>query len=96
MVNDENNYSDNPYKINIRPRLDKKRIFIMIVLILLLFCILLTTNHIKNVIKEYKVYKQYEAQLDSIKHQEEEKQAKIQEKIDKKKKEKNPQLTDIR
>ena len=41
-------------------------------------------------------YKQYEAQLNSIKHQEEEKQAKIKEETEKKKKERNPQLTDIR
>ncbi len=46
----------------------------MVILILLLFCILLTINHIKNLMEEYiKVYKQYEAQLNSIKHQEEEK-----------------------
>ena len=62
-------------------------------------CNLLNPNNnhtIKNLMEEYKVYKQYEAQLNSIKHQEEEKQAKIKEETEKKKKERNPQLTDIR
>ena len=86
MVNDDNDYKLDVYKIDTRTKLDKKRIFIMVILILLLFCILLTINHIK----------QYEAQLNSIKHQEEEKQAKIKEETEKKKKERNPQLTDIR
>ena len=79
MVNDDNDYKLDVYKIDTRTKLDKKRIFIMVILILLLFCILLTINHIKNLMEEYKVYKQYEAQLNSIKHQEEEKQAKIKE-----------------
>ena len=93
MVNDDNDYKLDVYKIDTRTKLDKKRIFIMVILILLLFCILLTINHIKNLMEEYK---QYEAQLNSIKHQEEEKQAKIKEETEKKKKERNPQLTDIR
>ena len=93
MVNDDNDYKLDVYKIDTRTKLDKKRIFIMVILILLLFCILLTINHIKNLME---VYKQYEAQLNSIKHQEEEKQAKIKEETEKKKKERNPQLTDIR
>ena len=96
MVNDDNDYKLDVYKIDTRTKLDKKRIFIMVILILLLFCILLTINHIKNLMEEYKVYKQYEAQLNSIKHQEEEKQAKIKEETEKKKKERNPQLTYIR
>ena len=87
MVNDDNDYKLDVYKIDTRTKLDKKRIFIMVILILLLFCILLTINHIKNLMEEYKVYKQYEAQLNSIKHQEEEKQAKIKEETEKKKKE---------
>ena len=56
MVNDDNDYKLNIYKIDTRTKLDKKRIFIMVILILLLFCILLTINHIKNVMEEYKVY----------------------------------------
>ena len=94
MVNDDNDYKLDVYKIDTRTKLDKKRIFIMVILILLLFCILLTINHIKNLMEEYKVYKQYEAQLNSIKHQEEEKQAKIKEETEKKKKEEAKRLID--
>jgi uncharacterized membrane protein len=55
--------------------MDKKRIFIMVILILLLFCILLTINHIKNLMEEYKDFDfdsylsgvSEEAVLDSIK-----------------------------
>ena len=53
MVNDDNDYKLDVYKIDTRTKLDKKRIFIMVILILLLFCILLTINHIKNLMEEY-------------------------------------------
>ena len=52
MVNDDNDYKLDVYKIDTRTKLDKKRIFIMVILILLLFCILLTINHIKNLMEE--------------------------------------------
>lgn len=95
MVND-NEQEINIYKMNTKRRLDKKRIFICITVALLILCVILTGNHIAKTMAEYKVYKQYEAQLNAIKQQEEEKQAKIAEEKEKKRKEKIPQLTDVR
>ena len=46
--------------------------------------------------EEYKVFKQYEAQLQSIQHQEQEKQAKIQAEKERKRQEKIPKLTEVR
>ena len=93
---DDNEYQLNIYKIDTKVKIDKKRVIIVILIILSFICIILTGNYISKITKGYKVYKQYEAQLNSIKHQEEEKQAKIKEETEKKKKERNPQLTDIR
>lgn len=94
MVNDE--HEINIYEIDTKIKLDKRRIFISIAIILLIVCVILTGNHISITVAEYKVYKQYEAQLNAIKQQEEEKQTKIAEEKERKRKEKIPQLTDVR
>lgn len=86
----------NIYKMNIKRRIDKKRIFICLSIVLLIICVILTGNYIARTVAEYKVYKQYEAQLNAIKQQEEEKQAKIAEEKERKRKERIPQLTDVR
>ena len=72
MVNDDE-YQVNIYKLNVNQKLDKRKILIIILIILSFLCVILTGNYITKTVKEYKVYKQYEAQLNSIQHQEEEK-----------------------
>lgn len=94
MVNDE--HEVNIYEIDTKRKIDKRKIFISIAIILLMVCVILTANHILITVAEYKVYKQYEAQLNAIKQQEEEKQAKIAEEKERKRKEKIPQLTSVR
>lgn len=94
MVNDE--YQLDIYKIDTKEKIDKKKVFIVIVIILALICSILTVKYVNRTLKEYKAYKQYEAQLNTIKHQEEEKQAKMEEEIERKRQEKIPKLTDTR
>lgn len=94
MVKDE--YQLDIYKIDTKAKIDKRKIGIVLFIILCLVCIILTGNYIAKTIKEYKVYKQYEAQLNSIKHQEEEKKLQKAQEEEAKRKEKIPQLTELR
>lgn len=94
MINDE--HEINIYDMHTKAKLDKRKIFIYIAIILLIICVFLTVNHITRTVSEYKVYKQYEAQFNAIKQQEEEKQVKIAEEKEKKRMEKIPKLTDVR
>lgn len=92
MVDDSGGYEVNLYKIDTKQKKDKKKIFIIIMIILLLLCIYLTINNIAKVIAVHKVYKQYEAQMNSIKYQEE----KLAEEAERKRQEKIPKLTEER
>ena len=94
MVNDE--HEINIYEMDTKRKYDKRKIFIGIAIILLIVCVILTGNYIDRIVSEYKVYKQYESQLNAIKQQEEEEQAKIAAEEEQKRKEKIPQLTDVR
>lgn len=93
MVNDEKEQL-NIYKISLKDKIDKRKILIIILIIVSLICIILTGKYITKTVNEYKVYKQYEAQIQAINHQEQEKQAKIAEEAEKKKQEKIPKLTE--
>ena len=95
MVNDNNN-EWNIYKIDTKAKLDKRKIFIIILIVLSLICIILTGGYIARMIKEYKTYKQYEAQLQTIKYEEEEKQKRQAEEAERKRQERIPKLTDER
>lgn len=92
MVNDNGGYEVDLYKIQTKPKVDKSKIFIMIIIILLLLCICLTINYIGKIIISHKVYKQYEAQINSIKYQEQ----KLAEEAERKRQEKIPKLTEER
>lgn len=95
MVNDDE-YQVNIYKLNVNQKLDKRKILIIILIILSFLCMILTGNYITKIVKEYKVYKQYEAQLNSIQHQEEEKKIKISEEAERQRQERIPKLTEVR
>lgn len=90
MINDE--YKENPYQLNNKNNLNKKKIIISILIVISIICIILIVNNIKKTIEGYKVYQQYEAQLNTIKYQQEQKQAELE----KKRQEKIPKLTDER
>lgn len=92
MVKDNDDL--NIYKFNNEKKIDIKHIAIVIIIVILIICISLTFNNISTTIKEYKAYKQYESQLNALKHQEEEKQRKLAEEEERIKKERNPVLTD--
>lgn len=94
MVNDDNWV--NVYELDINKKIDKKKIFILIVCIFILISLILTITYTIKISNGYKMYKQYEAQLASINHQEEEKRAKTVEEEKKKREEKIPKLTDER
>lgn len=92
MVEDQ--YQLDIYKIDTKAKIDKKKLLILVLIILSIICITFTINYVIEVKKEYKVYKQYEAQLNKIKYQEEIEQVKITEKQEKERQEKIPKLTD--
>ena len=74
MLNDkENEYQLDIYKIETKQKLDKKKIILVILIIVAFICVILIQKNISKTIEEYKVYKQYEAQVESINHQAEEK-----------------------
>lgn len=95
MIND-NHYPLDIYKINTKAKLDKQKVFIILLIILSFICILLIEKYIVRIASEYKVYKQYEAQLQAIQHQEQEKQIKQAEEEERKRQEKIPKLTEVR
>lgn len=94
MVND-NNWVD-IYRIDVDKKLDKKKILVLGLCIIILIILIFIINYSIKVINGYKVYKQYETQLVSIKYQEQEKQNKINSEEERKRQEKIPKLTEKR
>lgn len=92
MVNDEKHLLD-IYKISTNTKLDKRKILIMLLIIVILICCILTIRYITKITQNYKVYKQYEAQLNSINYQKQQEQEKIALEQEKKRQEKIPKLT---
>lgn len=92
MVGDKEKF--NVYKFNTKNTIDIKKVLIFLTTIIFFVLVILTIRNITVIISEYKSFKQYEAQLNALKHQEEEKQRKIAEEQEKIKKERNPILTD--
>ena len=70
MVKDEEKL--NVYEFNNKKKIELKKIFIILIFIIFLICVCFTTKNIIVIINEHKAYKQYEAQLNTLKHQEEE------------------------
>lgn len=94
MVNDDKRLDI--YKIDTNEKINKKRIFILIICIFILLCFILIIRHSIKVINSYKMYKQYETQLQSITYQEEQKQAELNAEKERKRQEKIPKLTETR
>ena len=92
MVKDEDEF--NVYEFNSKKKIDVKKIFIILIIIIFLICVFFTTKNVIIIINEHKAYKQYEAQLNALKHQDEERQRKLAEEQERIKKERNPVLTD--
>lgn len=95
MLNDkENEYQLDIYKIDTKQKIDKKKIILIILIIVAFICVILIQKNISKTIEEYKVYKQYEAQVESINHQAEEKIKAEEAKKEKERQEKLPNLTE--
>ena len=92
MVRDEDGV--NVYEFDNSKKFDLKKIFVIVCLIIFLICTIITVNNIIVIINEHKAYEQYEAQLNALKYQEEERRRKLAEEQEKIKKERNPVLTD--
>ena len=92
MVRDEDGV--NVYEFDNSKKFDLKKIFVIVCLIIFLICTIITVNNIIVIINEHKAYEQYEAQLNALKKQEEERQRKLAEEQERIKKERNPVLTD--
>lgn len=90
MVNEQ--YQLDIYRIDTKAKIDKRKVWIILLIILSLLCIFLTGNYIIKIMAAHKTYKQYEMQLNEIKHQEE---MKLQEE-ERKRQEKIPKLTEVR
>ena len=84
------------YKINISKKISKKKILIILGFVVVGICLILTIRHCIKTINSYKVYKQYETQLQSILYQEEQKKIEIEAEKERKKQEKIPKLTQVR
>lgn len=89
MVNDEKQLMI--CKIETKGKLNKKKVLIVILIILCFVLIFMSGKNIFNTIREYKVYKQYEKQLNVLKQQDEERKNKQEEERQKK----MPKLTQI-
>ena len=88
-----NEYEDlDIYKIKTDQKLNKKKIAILVLCILILICLIITIKHTITIMKGYKIYKQYETQLQSLKYQKE--QQKKKEEEEKAKQAKIPKLTE--
>ena len=90
-----NEYEDlDIYKIKTDQKLNKKKIAILVLCILILKCLIITIKHTITTMKGYKIYKQYETQLQSLKYQDEKEQQKKKEEEEKAKQAKIPKLTE--
>lgn len=90
-----NEYEDlDIYKIKTDQKLNKKKIAILVLCILILICLIITIKHTVTIMKDYKIYKQYETQLQSLKYQDEKEQQKKKEEEEKAKQAKIPKLTE--
>lgn len=83
------------YKIETKPKVNKQKITIILIAIMILILLSVILIRSLEAIKQYNVYKQYEQQLISLKKQEEEKQKQIAAQKEKQRQEKLPKLTDV-
>ncbi len=91
MVKDKEDDMD-IYKISINVPINKKKIIIMFFIFLIIIGLFIIAENSINLIKQHKVYEQYQAQLATLQQQEKEKQIELE----KKRQEKIPKLTQQR
>ena len=94
MVNDGKEKFD-LYKIDTKEKIDKKKILLVILILLSIICLFLIGKNVNNAIKNYQVYKKYEAQILTLKQADVERQKQEAEIKEKEKQAKLPKLTDV-
>lgn len=94
MIKDRGEF--NIYKIETPNKINKKKVLIPIMCIGILICLIIIIKNSITIMNGHKVYKQYEAQLQSINFQEKEKQAKKEAEEKRIKEERLPKLTQTR
>ena len=72
MVNDGKENLD-VYKFDTSDKIDKKKIFLAVFILLSAICLILIIINVGNTIRNYHVYKKYEEQLIALNQQEAEK-----------------------
>lgn len=87
---------DNVYKIETDKKIDIKRLFIIIGLIFIVIILISISKYAINSIKIYNEYKQYQLQLEILKKEEDDRQAKIAAEEEEKRQAKIPKLTQVR
>lgn len=92
MIKEENECYD-IYKIDIKNQLNIKKIILILLIILVLIGLIMLAEKSAEIIKQHKVYKQYEAQAIALQKQEEYEQAKIEKQKEKMRQERIPKLT---
>ena len=95
MIRDGND-KENIYKINIKEHLDSRKIMILVLMIVVLIGLIMVAEKSMEIIKQHKVYEQYEAQQIALKKQEEDRKAKIEREQERIRQEKIPKLTQKR
>ena len=95
MVRDGND-KDNIYKINIKEHLDSKKIMLLVFMIAVLIGLIMVAEKSLEIVKQHKVYEQYEVQLIALKKQEEDRKAEIEREKERIRQERIPQLTQKR
>lgn len=88
--------NDNMYKIDINEKLDKRKLIVTILLILVLILLVIIAKNSIEIIKYDKIYMQYEQQIAALQVEKANEEAKLKEEQEKLKRERNPQLTEIR
>ena len=94
MKKNENNIN-NIYKIDIKQRLDLKKVILIVLLIIVVILSAIIAKHSIEIIENSKAYEQYEAQIIALQVAKANQEAKLKEEQERIKKERNPQLTDI-
>ena len=94
MVNDGKD-DFNVYQFDTKePKIDKKKLTFIILIILGIICILLICNNISNTMRSYQVYKQYEAQILTLNQQEVERKQQEEAKKEQERQAKLPKYTE--
>lgn len=88
--------SSNMYITTINNQLDIQKICIIILIIIVTIGLIMVTKNSVEIMKQHKVYEQYEAQVIALKKQEEDKKAAIEREKEKIREEKTPKLTQKR